>query len=48
MMAKLGNLKKKINEYKIMQLEDAKYKEIVDSLIQKRVISKTREEIWKL
>ena len=47
MIAELDNLKERINEYKIMQLEDAKYKEIVDSLIQKGVISKTGEEIIK-
>ena len=47
MMAELDNLKERINEYKMIQIEDSKYKEIVDSLIQKGVISRTGEEIIK-
>ena len=44
--AELDYLKERINEYKIMQFEDVKYKEIVDSLIKKGVKIKQEKNLW--
>ena len=44
MMAELDNLKERINEFKIMQLKDTKYKEIVDKLIQKGLLVKQEKK----
>ena len=38
-------LKERINEYKMIQLEDSKYKEIAEILIEKGVINKNENEI---
>ena len=40
-------LKERINEYKMIQLEDSKYKEIVENLIEKRVINQNGDELIK-
>ena len=37
-MVEIDTLKERINKYKMIQLEDAQYKEIVDSIIQKGII----------
>ena len=41
------SLKEKINEFKMIQLEDSKYREIVENLIEKGVISRDGEEVIK-
>ena len=40
-------LKERINEYKMIQLEDSKYKEIVENLIEKGVINQNGDELIK-
>ena len=47
-MAEISDLQSKIKEYKALQIEDAKYKEIVADLVEKGIISETGEELMKL
>ena len=47
MMIELNNMIEGINEYKLLQLKDAKYKEITDKLVKNVAISQTSKEIIK-
>ena len=47
LLAEISNLQSKIKEYKEIQIEDSKYKEIVQSLVEKGVINKDGEELMK-
>ena len=43
----IDDLKEKIHEYRMIQIEDAKYKRIVDTLVDKGIISESGEELMK-
>ena len=47
MISEIQCLKERINNFKMMQLEDAKYKEIVEGLVDKGIINSEGEEIMK-
>ena len=47
MMSKIHNLKERINELKKMHLEDAKYRETVEGLVEKDIINREGEEFIK-
>ena len=46
-LQEITELESKINEYKAIQIEDAKYREIVSSLIGKGIINCEDEELIK-
>ena len=46
-LAEIGDLQSEIKEYKALQIEDAKHKEIVADLVEKGIISETSEELMK-
>ena len=46
-LAEISDLQSKIKEYKALQIEDAKYKEIVADLVEKGIISETGKELMK-
>ena len=45
--AEVEKLKELINEYKMIHIEDMKYKEIVQGLIEKGIINSEGEELMK-
>ena len=46
-MNEIHNLKERKNEPKMMQLEDTKYREIVEGLVEKGIINREGEEFMK-